>query len=85
MKKNSTTHIDCIYYLPIDVFKGLCKRDKSKILADESSCEQYDPAPKCKHCKNFSKEAQQIGKCMDKSIAYPDMIAKTCNDFKWKK
>ncbi len=32
-------HLDCKYYLAIDVFKGLCKRTKENILADDDACE----------------------------------------------
>ncbi len=32
-------HYDCIYYLNSDVFKGICKRDKNFINADDAACE----------------------------------------------
>ena len=76
-------HIDCKYYLSTDVFKGICKRTKEDINADETACDNFDKAAKCKHCKNFSTNEEYLGKCMDKTIAYPDMNAQTCKDFSW--
>lgn len=77
-------HTDCNYYLATDVFKGICKRTKDHIKADEPACDNFDKAPKCRHCKNFSMTDEYLGKCMDKATAYPDMKAVTCKDFLWK-
>jgi 4-hydroxyphenylacetate decarboxylase small subunit len=77
------THIDCNYYLATDVFKGICKRTKENIIADELSCSDFDKAPKCRHCKYFSSNGEFLGRCMDKTTAYPDMKAVTCKDFTW--
>ena len=77
-------HIDCKYFLATDVFKGICKRTKDKIIADEPACSYSEKTPKCKHCKNFSMKENNLGLCMDKATAYPDMQAITCNDFTWK-
>ena len=75
---------DCLYYLPVDVFKGICKKTKKNIEPEqvEESC--YTANKKCKFCTNFtlSKEDDQLGTCMDKTFAYPDMIAQKCKDFK---
>nr|NQU93218.1 4-hydroxyphenylacetate decarboxylase small subunit [Bacteroidota bacterium] len=79
------THYDCKYYLATDVFKGFCKRDKSRINADEASCEHFEKATKCKHCHNFTLSGEQVGLCMDKADAFPEMIAVTCKDFSWGK
>jgi len=76
-------HYDCKYYLPTDVFKGICKRDKSKIQADEKACDHFQKIAKCKHCGHFSHGESEMGLCMKKSVAYPEMIAKTCHDFSW--
>ena len=74
-------HIDCKYYLATDVFKGICKRTKDKINADESACSKFDKAPKCKHCKHFTIKDNNLGLCMEKTTSYPDMQAVTCKDF----
>jgi len=76
-------HIDCNYYLAVDVFKGFCKRTKDQINADEIACDDFDKAPKCKHCQYFSMKDEYLGLCKDKAIAYPDMKAGTCKDFSW--
>ncbi|MCF8228510.1 MAG: 4-hydroxyphenylacetate decarboxylase small subunit [Bacteroidales bacterium] len=75
-------HYDCKYYLSLDVFKGICKRDKSNILADDPACEHFEKAQKCKHCKNFSSNGEDLGYCMNLYDAYPEMNALSCNDFK---
>ncbi|MCD4680120.1 MAG: 4-hydroxyphenylacetate decarboxylase small subunit [Bacteroidales bacterium] len=77
-------HYDCKYYLDIDAFRGICKRDKSQINADDSACEHFEKATKCKHCANFSMTETDLGMCMNEYDAYPEMKAITCNDFKWK-
>ena len=76
-------HIDCKYYLAIDVFKGICKRTKDNINADEPACPDFEKAAKCKHCVHFSSKDGVLGLCMDKETAYPDMQAVTCKDFSW--
>jgi hypothetical protein len=75
-------HYDCKYYLASDVFKGICKIDKNKINADDASCEKFENAQKCKHCKNFSSTDSDMGTCMQKFDAYPEMLAVTCNDYR---
>jgi len=77
-------HIDCKYYLATDVFKGICKRTKDQINADEPACSDFEKAPKCKHCKHFSHKENNLGICMNQTTAYPEMQAVTCNDFLWK-
>jgi len=74
-------HFDCKYYLSIDVFKGLCKRDKSNINADDPACDHFDKARKCSYCLNFTSTGDGLGSCMNKYDAYPDMNALTCNEF----
>ncbi len=75
-------HYDCQYYLNTDVFKGICKRDKSLINADDTACEKFMNAIKCKYCLNFALTSEELGLCMNKFDAYPEMNAVTCNDFK---
>jgi len=77
-------HIDCTYYLATDAFKGICKRTKDSIKADDSACSEFKKAPKCKYCKNFSMQEGDLGLCMGEIIAYPEMKAQTCKDFSWK-
>ncbi|NOU46196.1 MAG: 4-hydroxyphenylacetate decarboxylase small subunit [Bacteroidales bacterium] len=75
-------HYDCKYFLATDVFKGICKRDKKQIPADEVACEHFEKAVKCKHCANFSQTTDELGTCMNKYDAYPEMNAVTCNDYR---
>lgn len=76
-------HYDCKYYLTIDIFKGICKRDKSNINADDPACEHFEKAPKCKYCRHFTPREEGLGWCMDKTSAYPEMPAFTCQQFTW--
>jgi len=76
-------HYDCKYYLAVDVFKGICKMNKTDIDADDQSCEKFEKAKKCKNCSNYSSMENHLGLCMDKAEAYPEMAAVTCDDFKW--
>jgi len=77
---------DCLYYLPIDVFNGLCKKLKKNILPDQIEKSCFEKNKKCKYCKNFtlSKDDDQLGTCMGTIFAYPDMIAQKCVDFSQK-
>jgi 4-hydroxyphenylacetate decarboxylase small subunit len=74
-------HYDCKYYLATDVFKGICKREKNNILADDQACDHFEKAQKCKYCSNFSLTGIDLGTCMNKYDAYPEMNAVTCNEF----
>ncbi len=74
---------DCKYYLPVDVFRGLCKLSKEKIGPDDPICGKALKIAKCKFCENYLSEKEYLGKCMGTTLAYPDMIAAKCADFKW--
>ena len=74
---------DCRFYLPVDVFSGICKITKNKILPDDLFCDRATRLPKCKFCVNYSMEREHLGKCMGSAIAYPDMVAAKCADFGW--
>ena len=74
-------HFDCKYYISTDVFKGVCKRDKKIINADDTACNDFEQAKKCKNCKNFTPTQNELGLCMNKYDAYPEMKADTCNDY----
>ena len=80
--KNRNQCNDCLYYLPIDVMSGLCKKSKKEITPNQSeAC--FVENKKCKYCRNFkyTKEATDMGTCKDIHLAYPEMVAVTCNDF----
>jgi hypothetical protein len=74
---------DCRFYLPVDVFGGICKLTKKKIGPDEKVCDRVEKVQKCKFCTNFEAEREYLGKCMGTTLAYPDMIAAKCADFRW--
>lgn len=76
-------HYDCKYYLAVDAFKGMCKRDKSNINADDASCDDFEKAKKCVNCSNFKATTEEMGSCMQKYDAFPQMNAHTCSDFHW--
>jgi 4-hydroxyphenylacetate decarboxylase small subunit len=78
-------HKNCSFYLPVDAFKGLCKRTKEPLAADDAGCDAYDALPQCRHCNHFTSDAEFTGRCMNVSMAYPDMNATNCADFSWKK
>jgi 4-hydroxyphenylacetate decarboxylase small subunit len=77
-----TNHNDCRFYIPVDVFKGICMNDKKLVNADEASCERFRKAEKCKWCMQYTPEGEFTGRCGE-NIAYPDMRAKTCPSFAW--
>jgi len=77
------TCTDCKFYLPIDVFKGLCKISKQDILPDDAFCDKAERLAKCRFCSNYTAEKEFLGKCMSTTLAYPDMNAVSCADFKW--
>jgi hypothetical protein len=81
MKESSCK--DCLYYLPVDVFRGLCKSSKEKITPDDAFCSKAEQVAKCKFCLNFTPEKDYLGKCRGVSLAYPDMTATRCADFQW--
>ena len=74
---------DCRFYLPVDVFMGMCKSGKQKIKPDDPACELLEKIAKCRFCNNYRAESEFLGKCMGSALAYPDMIAVKCADFRW--
>jgi hypothetical protein len=74
---------DCKFYLPVDVFQGICKVSKQKITPDELFCDKAEKIAKCRFCSKYNPEKDYLGKCMDTTLAYPDMIATKCADFEW--
>lgn len=79
----SNTCKDCKFYLPVDVFKGLCKLEKNSILPEDPVCIKFERQAKCKFCSNYVSEQEYLGKCSGASLAYPDMIAYKCASFEW--
>jgi hypothetical protein len=76
---------DCKYYLPVDVFSGLCKLNKEKISPENKSCPSMELLAKCKFCAGYTTEKGYLGKCMGTKLAYPDMTASKCTGFQWYK
>lgn len=74
---------DCRYFLPVDVFKGICKKDKSRITPETDICANFDRVPKCKFCSHFTSDDEFLGKCMEKTPVYADLLAANCEDFSW--
>jgi hypothetical protein len=74
---------NCRFYLPVDVFSGLCKVNKNTISPDDPPCEMAELTPRCRYCLHYSTDSEYLGKCMNKVLAYPDMVALRCRDFKW--
>ena len=74
---------DCKYYLPVDVFRGICKLSKVKISPESAQCDKAEQIAKCKFCAKYMAEKDFLGKCMGTTMAYPDMIASKCADFQW--
>ena len=77
------TCTDCKYYLPVDVFQGLCKLTKNKIRPDDLFCDKAERIAKCKFCNKYTADKEFLGKCMLTTLAYPDMNAALCADFEW--
>lgn len=76
-------HQDCRHYIPIDVFHGLCRVKPDEPISDAEACERFFPVKKCKYCTSYQGSDGEMGTCGGKIPAYPDMIAKTCEDFLW--
>jgi hypothetical protein len=74
---------DCRYYLPVDVFKGICKLSKQMIGPDDMGCDQAERQAKCKFCQHYTPEKEYLGKCRGTALAYPDLNAGKCADFLW--
>jgi 4-hydroxyphenylacetate decarboxylase small subunit len=81
-------NLDCRNYAPLDVAKGICHSRKQIVLADGEACELFETLPKCKHCNNYAPGGvEYLGICSastSRPMAYPDLIAVTCEWFSWK-
>ena len=76
---------DCRFYLPIDVFTGICKITRAKLTPDDAFCDKAEKMPKCKFCEHFTPERNYLGLCMGNTLCYPDLVAVQCADFTWEK
>jgi len=74
---------DCRFYLPVDVFKGICKAEKTKIGPDDLACPKYERLAKCKFCGKYKSDSEYLGSCLGHTVAYPDMNATKCAGFEW--
>jgi len=74
---------DCRMYLPVDVFKGLCKKQKTGIRPEDPQCDLFEKMPKCKFCAMYTEDGKDIGKCNMKAMTYPDLPALHCTAFQW--
>ncbi len=74
---------DCQNFLPVDVFKGICKVDKKPIQQETQACEEFDRVPKCKFCINYVQDKEFLGFCSGSTVTYPDLIAGHCEMFSW--
>ncbi len=83
MTNITNTCKDCKFYLPVDVFRGICKISKAKILPDDAFCQEAVKLQKCKFCLHFTEDKEFLGRCMGSALAYPDMVASKCADFEW--
>ena len=82
-------HMDCRNFAPVDVSKGICLRSKQTLASDAPACEAVSRLPRCGGCARYSPCDEQpgLGACAaDKHepMAYADLIAVTCKDFRWK-
>ncbi|HTX87346.1 MAG TPA: 4-hydroxyphenylacetate decarboxylase small subunit [Bacteroidales bacterium] len=78
-----TSCSNCKYYLPVDVFKGICKLTQKQVTPEDTACEGFDRLPKCRFCKNYIPDKEFLGKCKGYELAYPDMPAIHCAQFEW--
>lgn len=89
MSDEKYVHKDCRNYAPIDVRKGFCHVHKKEVPADTEVCAKFERIAKCRYCKNFCADQEKIelGVCeasmsQPKFVAYPDMVAVTCEMYK---
>jgi len=77
---------DCIHLAPLDVFKGVCHISKNTVLADDDACVEFEPVPKCRFCSEYRPISGEsfLGTCGSRVPTYPDLVAKTCDSFRWR-
>ncbi len=76
---------DCIHLAPVDVFSGICNITKQSISMDAETCSEFEPVPKCKFCSEYKpiQGEEFLGTCGSSIPTYPDLVAKTCESFRW--
>ena len=83
MSTKAPCHQDCREYIPVDVFRGMCRVKQDDMIPDAEACELFFPVKKCRFCTSYAEPEGGPGTCGGKTPAYPDMIAKTCENFEW--
>ncbi len=79
------TYRNSVNYIPIDVAKGIDRITGERVNGDEID-PRYERLPKCMFCTNFKLNSEKIGLgwCSADTapwIAYPDMVAVTCESY----
>ena len=88
MDTTAKKHSDCRNFIPVDVAKGLCQREKTMVFIDEGEvCGKFETLPKCKNCSNFVEPAPDgMGTCVGLSDgefwAQGDLTATTCEGYR---
>lgn len=80
----SSTCADCVKYLPVDVFKGLCKATKDRIGPDSAACKIFEQRPECRSCDSFtvSNDTPSLGTCAwEETMTYPDCSGAYCSGY----
>lgn len=75
---------DCQYYLPVDAFKGLCKRSKDHVVPETAECKTFEKRHKCKCCSHFtlSQDCAFLGTCSAGGVpTFPDLNGTYCHDY----
>jgi UDP-N-acetylglucosamine pyrophosphorylase len=75
---------DCDYFIPVDVFKGICHITKDLVMMENEICKEFAPVKKCKFCRHYTEKEEDLGLCKGKVLTYPDLVSKTCEMFEWK-
>ncbi|MDD2717804.1 MAG: 4-hydroxyphenylacetate decarboxylase small subunit [Candidatus Wallbacteria bacterium] len=79
---------DVIDYVPVDAVKGIDVLSGEMVSSDDFAPPGYRKIPKCKFCSRFSPEGELLGFCEESKnrfMAYPDLIAVTCESYSEKK
>ena len=80
------THRHCHNLAAVDVAKGVCHRTKTVVISDAAACEHFDQLRRCGGCAAFESSPDPfLGTCgaaASRPMAYPDMIAVTCEHFR---
>ncbi|MCK6556007.1 4-hydroxyphenylacetate decarboxylase small subunit [Candidatus Binatia bacterium] len=73
---------DCRFYLPVDVFKGLCKKSRERVDPETAECKTFEKRHKCKFCSRYTSSEAFVGTCSVGGVpTYPDLNGTYCGDF----